>query len=506
MPRRTPLNAVVHGRTERSDYSIEKVYFESLPGFFVTGSLYRPLGRSGPFAGVLSPHGHWNNGRFYDAGQDAAAKEVASGAEFDLEAARVPLQARCVHLARMGCVVFHYDMIGYADSQQLSQKLAHGFAQQRPEMNSVTGWGLFSPQAESQLQSVMGIQTWNSIRALDFLESLPDVDRARLAVTGASGGGTQTMILAALDPRPCVVFPAVMVSTAMQGGCTCENASLLRVGTGNVEFAALFAPKPQGLSSANDWTKDMSRDGFPQLQALYRMLGHPENLRLCEHTEFGHNYNAVSRKAMYELFNEALHLNADVSERPFARQTPEELSVWDQAHPKPPGGDDFERNLLQFLHEDSQSQIKELLPATSADAARMRAFFAPAFLAIFGREADTEVVPWHVETSNRAEGMSIEIGYFKNSIRHEQVSATIIKPAEKWNGRYLVVLSIGGRAGLKSDRGKLTDDVRRLCACGFWRCRIGLLLARSLAAGAWGCEPRAFSRKWSRGRWIHVWL
>ncbi|MCA9227335.1 MAG: hypothetical protein KDA47_17045, partial [Planctomycetales bacterium] len=63
---------------------------------------------------------------------------------------------------------------------------------------------------------------------------------------GASGGGTQTFLIAAIDPRLAVAFPAVMVSTAMQGGCTCENSSLLRVGTGNIEFAALFAPKPLG--------------------------------------------------------------------------------------------------------------------------------------------------------------------------------------------------------------------------------------------------------------------
>ena len=77
-----------------------------------------------------------------------------------------------------------------------------------------------------------------------------DVDPTRIAVTGASGGGTQTFILCAVDERPAVAFPAVMVSTAMQGGCTCENACCLRTGPGNVEFAALFSPKPLGLTAA----------------------------------------------------------------------------------------------------------------------------------------------------------------------------------------------------------------------------------------------------------------
>src|SRR5207237_6455317 len=99
----------------------------------------------------------------------------------------------------------------------------------------------------------------------------PKVEPQRLACTGASGGGTQTMILAALDPRLAAAFPAVMVSTAMQGGCTCENASLLRVGTGNVEFAALFAPKPMGMTAADDWTKEMETKGFPDLTKHWAM-------------------------------------------------------------------------------------------------------------------------------------------------------------------------------------------------------------------------------------------
>lgn len=321
-PTKTPLNAVIHGRIEREDYTVEKVYFESLPGFFVAGNLYRP---KGPIdekrPGVLCPHGHWNDGRFLDTGVDEVRKEIADGAERFEEGGRSVLQARCVGLARMGCIVLHYDMIGYADSVQITQELAHGFAKQRPDMNTAENWGLFSPQAEAHYQSVMGLQTWDSIRALDFLLAQPGVDAERIGVTGASGGGTQTFILCALDPRPTVAFPAVMVSTAMQGGCTCENACGLRVNTGNVEIAGLFAPKPQGMTAANDWTKEMAAKGFPELKQHYTLLGAPDNVMLKAAVHFGHNYNAVSRTAMYAWMNRhfKLGLTEPIVERDYHR-------------------------------------------------------------------------------------------------------------------------------------------------------------------------------------------
>jgi cysteine synthase/dienelactone hydrolase len=258
LPTRTPLNAVIHGRLERDEYTVEKVYFESAPGFFVTGNLYRPKRVTGRVPGVLFAHGHWQDARLALSGEEEVRREIATGQERFEQGGRSRFQSLCVQLARMGCVVWQWDMLGNSDAQQLSAALVHGFAKQRPEMATPENWGLFSPQAELHLQSAMGLQTWNSIRSLDFLLSLPEVDPERVAMTGASGGGTQTMILAAIDERLKLSFPAVMVSTAMQGGCTCENACLLRVDTGNVEFAALFAPKPQGLTTADDWTREMA--------------------------------------------------------------------------------------------------------------------------------------------------------------------------------------------------------------------------------------------------------
>src|SRR5207237_10614445 len=158
-------------------------------------------------------------------GKELARALVKQGAEKTIEGGRFHIQARCAQLARMGCVVFHYDMVGVADSKQIEHRK-----------------GFTDADAELRLQSFMGLQTFNSIRALDFLLGLPEVDAKRIGVTGASGGGTQTFILCAIDDRPAVAFPAVMVSTGMHGGCICENCSGLRRDTGNIELAGLFAP------------------------------------------------------------------------------------------------------------------------------------------------------------------------------------------------------------------------------------------------------------------------
>ncbi len=463
MPTKTPLNAVIHGRVELGDYTVEKVYFESVPGFFVTGSLFRPKS-DGRHPAVLCPHGHWADGRFHDEGIEGVRKEIAAGAERFEEGGRSLLQARCVELARLGCVVFLYDMIGYADSMQIPESLAHGFAKQRPEMNTTTNWGLFSPQAEAHFQSVMGLQTWDPIRALDFLTSLPDVDPQRVAVTGGSSGGTQTFILCALDPRPAVAFPAVMVSTAMQGGCVCENACDLRIGTGNVEFAALFAPKPLGMTAANDWTKEMPAKGFPELQQHFAMLGAPQNVMLAPFLQFGHNYNSVSRAAMYAWINRQLHLGATepIVERDYRRLTRAELTVWDEQHPTWASGPDFERKLLRWLNDDAQQS----LAAAEQSPATFRQTFGSGLGIVIGQTfSEVGEVEW--QTKDRVENGAFteETGLARNRSHGEELPAVFLRPTSVKRPP-VVWIDEDGKAGLFAADGTPRVEVQKLLAAG----------------------------------------
>jgi len=475
MPTKTPLEPSIHGTISKGPdatgnegtrgYSVSNVSFQSAPGLFVTGNLYRPLGlkEGEKVPAVLFAHGHWQNARHAD--QDAAAtrKEIANGEERFEEGGRSRFQSLCVQLARMGCVVWQWDMLSDSDAVQFSREVVHGFAKQRPEMNTKSNWGLYSPQAESHLQSIMGLQTLNGIRGVDFVLSLPEVDPARIAITGASGGGTQTMLVAAVDDRVDLSGPMVMVSTAMQGGCTCENASLLRVGTGNVEFAALFAPKPQIMNTADDWTKELATKGFPDLQSLYGLYGAKDAVAIKRGEHFPHNYNAVTRSAFYTFVNKHFGLGfpEPVIERDYEVVEPARLKVWDAAHPAPKAADpDFERDLLAKLSADSLATVK----AAAATKEGLRDVLTPAWETVVGRTvASAGDARWDLGPKSESGGVVRMAGKLVTT-SGEEVPVVWLHP-KTWNGKVVVWLDDGGTGALE-DGGKPTASVQKLLAAG----------------------------------------
>lgn len=465
MPTKTPLNAVIHGRIDCGQYTVEKVYFESAPGLFVTGNLYRPKNVQGKVPGVMFAHGHRENARLHLTPEETLRKSIADGGERFENAGRSTYQSQCRQLALMGCVVWQWDMLGDSDSIQLSRPLVHGFAKQRPEMNTVANWGLYSPQAEAHCQNILGLQTLNAVRGLDFLLSLPEVDPQRTAVTGASGGGTQTMLLAAIDDRIQLSFPVVMVSTAMQGGCTCENASLLRVNTGNVEFAALFAPKPQGMNSADDWTKEMATKGFPELQQLYAAYGKKNNVFLQRGEHFPHNYNAVTRSAFYTFLNKHFQLGfpAPVIEQDFDPLPPEQLTVWDDQHPAPKAADpDFERQLLAWFTEDAHRQML----AAAATREGLQTVVRPAVEVLIGRTlAKAGDVEWKLEDEQDRGQWLEKTGILLNTTYGEELKAVWLCP-KQWNGRVVVWLDDQGTSSLRSGDGEVKPAVLKLVQAG----------------------------------------
>jgi len=282
VPERRPLHPQIFGRIEHPEYSIEKVLLETWPGFYLGGNLYRPKGKTGKVPAILNPHGHWTYGRLEQ-------QPNYSG------------QALAGTLARQGHVVLAYDMLGYNDTTQTPQTWSGA----REQL-----WS-FTP---------LGLQLWNSMRVVDFLLSLAEVDPERIGMTGASGGGTQTFLLTAVDPRVKFSAPVNMVSAIMQGGCGCENAPGLRIGTNNVEIAVMMAPRPMLLVAATgDWTRNVPHEEFPAIRKIYALYGKPENVEV-QQFNYGHNYNQESREAVYRFFGKRMLEDADGSK--FAEKNP----------------------------------------------------------------------------------------------------------------------------------------------------------------------------------------
>ncbi|UCH62362.1 MAG: acetylxylan esterase [Fidelibacterota bacterium] len=407
LPEKTPLNAKISGRIDRDDYSVEKVYFESYPGFYVTGNLYRPQGRPGPYPGILAPHGHWSQGRL-------AHEERGS----------VP--GRCINFARQGYVVFSYSMVGYNDSKQLDHKFA------ADSLSSV--WGI----------NLLGLQLWNSIRSLDFITSLPEVDPERIAVTGASGGGTQTFMLTAVDDQQRIkaVAPVNMISAHFQGGCLCENAPGLRHEVFNVEVGGLAAPRPLLMvSCTHDWTLNTPRVEYPMMRTIYRLYGADDRLKYVQF-DYPHNYNRASREAVYEWFGRWVLEAEDpaaLKETPFEPEKDEDLLVFPDTGPP---GDLDAGGLTRYLRQKAIENVQRYWPSDRGSLERFRDVYGSIYRYVIAAEVPPEVTA--VETGLAAgEGYIVSRLLIARSGRNDWIPAIWYRPADGARSAAVVVHSRG---------------------------------------------------------------
>lgn len=422
LPEKHPLHAQVFGRVERGDYSVEKVYFESHPGFYVTGNLYRPVGKTGPFPGVLSPHGHWAYGRL-ENGADGS------------------IPARCITLARQGYVVFSWDMVGYNDSRQVGHRLLD---------ERLAQWGIGS----------LGLHLWNSIRSVDFLQSLPDVDASRLACTGASGGGTQTFLLTAVDERIKVAAPVNMISHYMQGGDVCENAPNLRLDTNNMEIAALTAPRPMLMvSAAGDWTRDTPRIEFPAVRSVYERLGARDNVETVQFIA-DHNYNRDSREAVYAWFGRWVLGKPDAAlfrEREYDVPLPADLLVFfGRDLPKEAK---TQAQVVEGLVEARRAQLVALRPRDAEGLARFREVLGPALrhAVAAGFPGEGEVLEAPILEGPQAGPRSLVIGRRGPG---DRVPVRLWAPSTA-TGKATLVVHPDGLAGASAREATLVEPLRR---------------------------------------------
>ena len=301
-PEKCSLNPVFGNWRVYNGYQVRNVAFESLPGVYVTGSIYAPIDMRDNPPGILSPHGHWPNREDYGR-------------------YRPDVQKRCAAMARMGAIVFTFDMVGYGQMAEY-------------------GW-------EHKHPGTMKLQVWNSVRAVDFIISI-GADPDRIACTGASGGGTQTFHLAAVDPRIYMSIPVVMISNRHFGGCICELGRPIHENNGfktnNVEIAACQAPKPLMLVSVGtDATEFTPQVEFPHIQYIYSLFQATEMVENAHLPNDEHGYDYNKRAAVYPFLakhldlelSKAMKLDGSLIEDDIVIEKIEALYPFDKDHPLP---------------------------------------------------------------------------------------------------------------------------------------------------------------------------
>ena len=248
------------------DYYVQNIGLEILPGVYCTGSIYHPVKfKKGKCPIIINPHGHYPSGRYTDL-----------------------IQIRCAMQARLGCVAIVYDMFAWGE-QPMFPKECHSTSLSQP------------------------IQVLSALRLLDYALALPEADKTRVAVTGSSGGGSQTMFTCAIDDRVTLSMPVVMMSSYFHGGCKCESGTNIHLsgsGTNNVEIASLFAPKPMLIvSDGDDWTQHTPDVDFPFVKRIYGFYDAQDNVENAHFADEVHDYGPSKRQATYRFLEKHWQLN-----------------------------------------------------------------------------------------------------------------------------------------------------------------------------------------------------
>jgi hypothetical protein len=267
LPSKPDSPVILTPKRKQDGYTVENFAIETLPGIYVTGSIYKPAQIKGKCPVMLNPNGHFGQGRY-----------------------REDQQIRCAAQARMGIISASWDLFAWGESLLQFDGTLH------------------------RLSAANTIQTINAIRILDYLLSLKEADSERVGITGGSGGGSLTMMLAAIDDRITLSIPTVMLSSHFSGGCPCESgmpAHLCGGRTNNAEIASLFAPKPQLiLSDGKDWTSTVPELEYPFVNRIYGFYHSESRLENDHFPNEGHDYGPSKRKSMYRFVAE--HFNLDI--------------------------------------------------------------------------------------------------------------------------------------------------------------------------------------------------
>jgi dienelactone hydrolase len=403
-PKRLPLNVRVSGQLGRDGYVIKRVYWQTWPSYYASGYLYLPKGLAGKAPGILNPHGHWENG------------------------ARNPVvQARMIGLARKGYVALSVD--------------------------SVHAYDYYSGVTP------LTVMTWNNIRGIDLLCSLPEVDPERIGCTGCSGGGQQTFYLMCVEDRLKAAVPVNLVSEARRiissemHHCPCNHVAGFLAETDETEASAVFAPQPAlYICVTQDWTKWFPQEGYPEIRAIHHLYGASDKVNCIQH-DWHHDYSQPMREQAYEWFNRWLKGIDDPDQAKEGEVQPESLETLATLDGPPP-----EARGPEAIFEERRASRAPSPPLTaSAVPGRLRALF---------REPDSLCDPnSQVVGRESLEGV-LAIRVLIHTEPDTRVPVVLLLPEQR-NGRLpaVVVTSGEGKAAVLSSQWDVLMGLVRQGTC-----------------------------------------
>lgn len=284
IPARPDSPVILTPKRKYKGYTVENFAMETLPGIYVCGSIYRPSKIKDKIPVMLNPNGHFGQGRY-----------------------REDQQKRCATLAKMGVIAVDWDLFAWGESLLQFDGTMH------------------------RMSAANMIQTLNTIRILDYMLTLKDSDPERVGITGGSGGGSLTMMMAAIDDRIKLSVPTVMTSSHFVGGCPCESglpAHLCGNRTNNAEIAAMAAPYPMLiLSDGKDWTSTVPELEMPYIKGIYDFYNAGDKVENKHFPTEGHDYGLSKRKAMYEFVAKHFNLNIENIRNGNGKFSEEEITI-----------------------------------------------------------------------------------------------------------------------------------------------------------------------------------
>lgn len=292
---RTPLNPRITGKLEREDFTVEKIIFESQPGFYVTSALFLPGNLKKPAPVVIYCSGHTELGFRSDAYQKVI-----------------------INLVRKGFIVFAFDPVGQGERLQYAD-LQTGKSKIGGPTTEHTYAGVQTLLTGSSLSDYF---IWDGVRAIDYLATRKEVDMNRIGITGRSGGGTQSAMIAAFDQRIHAAAPECYITSFRRllqsiGPQDAEQNPwhFIRRGFDHADFLHLRAPKPALIiTTTHDFfSQQGARETYEEVKRSYTALGKPENILFTE--DFGtHESTSGNRKSLYAFFRKHLDLPGDTAD------------------------------------------------------------------------------------------------------------------------------------------------------------------------------------------------